>query len=72
MNIVLTFSIPGIDYSAHLGGMIGGFLTASAIKANNIPDKNGERFFALLIVFFIAAGAFYFGLSNAHNLSYGH
>jgi rhomboid protease GluP len=72
MNIVLTFSIPGIDYSAHLGGMVGGFLTAYAIKVNNIPGKRNERFAAFLLVLFIAAVAFYFGLSNAHNLIYGH
>jgi rhomboid protease GluP len=68
INIFITFSIPGIDYSAHLGGLVGGFLTAYAVKVNNVPGKSSERFWALLMVIFIAAIAFYYGLNNAHNL----
>jgi rhomboid protease GluP len=72
INIFITFSIPGIDYSAHLGGLIGGFITAYAIKVNNVPGKSNERFWALLMVIFIAAVAFYYGLSNAQSLFNSH
>jgi Uncharacterized membrane protein (homolog of Drosophila rhomboid) len=64
INVAIGFSMPGIDNFAHLGGLSGGFLTAYAIKANQEAGKSKERFLMLLAVIFIAAAAFYYGLSR--------
>jgi rhomboid protease GluP len=66
INIFITFSIPGIDYFAHLGGLVGGFLTAYAIKVNDVPGKSNEKLLAFLGVLFIGVVAFYYGLMNIH------
>jgi rhomboid protease GluP len=64
LNIFLTLAIPGIDYTAHLGGLIGGFLTAYAIKVNNETGKIREQLTLITIVTLIAVLAFYYGLRN--------
>ena len=32
LNVVITFSIPGIDWRAHVGGFVGGFAIAYLVK----------------------------------------
>ncbi len=64
MNIVIGFSMPGIDNFAHLGGLGGGFLTAYALKVSNEKTKILERMILFIMVFFLAVLAFYYGLMN--------
>jgi rhomboid protease GluP len=62
LNIALTLLIPGIDYTAHLGGLAGGFLTAYAVKVNDEVEKSQERWVRLGLVILIGLVAFYYGL----------
>ena len=40
LNLLLGFVIPGIDMSAHIGGLIGGFALSMAV---GISNKTGTR-----------------------------
>ena len=33
LNLIITFTVPGIDWRAHIGGLIGGYLIAQALIA---------------------------------------
>ena len=70
INIVIGFSMAGIDNFAHIGGLTGGFLTAYAIKVNTDSGKLRQRILALGAVLLIAYGGFYYGLHNKYNLGF--
>lgn len=57
VNLILGFMIPGIDISAHLGGLIGGLLLSyqvGVVNKEKIKDKiNGLIIILILIVFLI-------------------
>lgn len=62
INIAIFFMIPNIDSFAHLGGLVGGFLTAFAIKVKSEPEKWRVRLNTYLVVFFIAMVGLLYGL----------
>ena len=62
VNLVIGFSIPGIDNFAHIGGLIGGFLISKALGVNTkdkTSDKvNGYVLSAIYLAFLIFLGIF--------------
>lgn len=56
-NLLLGFMMPGIDNTAHIGGLIGGVLAAMALgvqrKENNIQKINGWVVLIIYYVFFL-------------------
>lgn len=57
LNLIIGFVIPGIDISAHLGGLIGGVLVSMAIgigdKGRRNDQINGIIVYVLMIAFMI-------------------
>lgn len=62
VNLVIGFSLPGIDNFAHIGGLIGGFLISKALGVNTkdkTSDKvNGYVLSAIYLAFLIFLGIF--------------
>ncbi len=62
INLVLGFMIPGIDYFAHLGGLIGGVLMSMAVglkyKSKKQENINGIILSIIFIAFLIYMGIF--------------
>lgn len=62
VNLVIGFSIPGIDNFAHIGGLVGGFLISKALGVNTkdkTSDKvNGYVLSAIYLAFLIFLGIF--------------
>lgn len=62
INLVIGFMIPGIDNFAHIGGLIGGYLSAMALgideKATTRERINAIVPLIILILFFIYLGIF--------------
>lgn len=56
-NLALGFIIPNISISAHLGGLIGGFLTSMAVgiqTKNNKQDKANAIIVLILLILFLS------------------
>ena len=55
LNLLIGLLIPGIDLTAHIGGLIGGYLTAMAVGIESKSQKrdmmNGWIVLILLIAF---------------------
>lgn len=50
INLVMSFLLPSIDINAHLGGLVGGFLTSFAVGLPQIDNKGVSRLFLLLLL----------------------
>ena len=68
LNAGLGFSIPRIDNFAHLGGLIGGFLAANALKLRETVFYKYALAWVLLLG--VAVGGFYAGFHQPVNLYY--
>ena len=59
VNLILGFSISGIDNSAHIGGLIGGYLGTMIVglkyKSTNRESINGLIVYVLLTIFLLYA-----------------
>lgn len=60
INLVLGLIRPNIDMAGHLGGLVGGFIAASAVRLNYEKWWNGKRFiyYALALVVIIVPTVF--------------
>ena len=62
INLVIGFSLPGIDNFAHIGGLIGGFLISKALGVNTRDKKsdkiNGYVLSSIYLAFLIFLGIF--------------
>lgn len=62
LNLILGFTIPGIDNLAHIGGLIGGYLATMAVgipnKSNKSERINGTIVLILYLLFLIFMGIF--------------
>ena len=61
LNLLLGFTLPGVDNFAHLGGLVGGFLSTMAVGISVKKDNrlNGIIFTILYIGFLIFMNFFY-------------
>ncbi len=69
INVVYGFMNVRIDNHAHIGGLIGGFLTTGAVytsKGKNGKEK-GIKIASLLLIIAVLAGALYYGFTNNEN-----
>ncbi|MCY8099950.1 rhomboid family intramembrane serine protease [Bacillus haynesii] len=64
LNLGLGFTISNVDNAGHIGGLIGGLLTALAV---GIPGKKRplQRLAGWVLIFVIGGGALYFGTHSA-------
>ena len=49
INLLIGFTIPGIDVIAHIGGLIGGFMMSKALGVDG-KNKKAERINCLIFV----------------------
>jgi membrane associated rhomboid family serine protease len=50
INLVISFTVPGISVGAHVGGLVGGFLAAMAIRAADERRASALGFAACLVL----------------------
>ncbi len=67
INISYGFTHSGIDNYAHLGGLVGGFLTASALGYTGERSRPLRRIVMALAVLALAAGGVYRGFTSEEN-----
>jgi rhomboid protease GluP len=63
LNLILGFSVPMIDNSAHLGGLLGGFLAAFTVQLPR-QQKSIKQLFTLTFLFAISVLFIMYGVSN--------
>jgi membrane associated rhomboid family serine protease len=56
LNLILTFSIPGISWQAHIGGLIVGILLAVAMAYAPAKSRNAVQAGATAVILVILAG----------------
>lgn len=62
LNVIIGFSLAGIiDNFAHLGGLIGGFLTAGVTRVKAHPDQFPSRYLFLAVTLLLTALGLYYG-----------
>ncbi|WP_458412495.1 rhomboid family intramembrane serine protease [Schinkia sp. CFF1] len=61
INLAFGFLVPVVDNSAHIGGLIGGFLASAIVHLPKHKLLIGRQIGAFLLLFFITAAALYFG-----------
>ena len=54
INLIIGFTTPGIDNAAHIGGLIGGALSAMALGINENQDKSSKINGIILLLAYIA------------------
>lgn len=58
LNLIIGFAVPGIDVACHIGGLIGGFLSAMVVGIPNIDNKKDKVNGTILLLIFIAFMAY--------------
>lgn len=61
LNLAFGFMLPGIDNFAHIGGLVGGYLSTMALGVNEKSTKK-EKFNGFLVLFILWAFLLYVGL----------
>ncbi len=64
LNLIISFSIPGISYGGHIGGLIGGALAAAALR---FGDVRRNQVLALVSCAAIGVAAFAGSIAVAHS-----
>jgi len=64
INLIISFSIPGISWGGHIGGLIGGALAMLVLRAG---DARRAPALAAVACVVIAAGAFAGSIASAHS-----
>ena len=54
INLIIGFTTPGIDNAAHIGGLLGGVLSAMALGINEQQDKSSKLNGIILLLTYIA------------------
>lgn len=67
INLVYGFIIPGIDNSAHLGGLAGGFLVSGSIGLNGKKSWYLNKQLYLILTVVLTISGLYFGFNNKQN-----
>lgn len=58
LNLIIGFAVPGIDVACHIGGLIGGFLSAMVVGIPGIETKKDKVNGTILLLIFIAFMAY--------------
>lgn len=58
LNLIIGFAIPGIDVACHIGGLIGGFLSAMMVGIPDIDNKKDKVNGTILLLIFIGFMAY--------------
>lgn len=53
LNLIIGFAVPGIDVACHIGGLIGGFLSAMMVGIPDIDNKKDKVNGTILLLIFI-------------------
>ena len=64
LNLVISFSIPGISYAGHIGGLIGGAVAAAVLR---FGDVRRNQVLALIGCVAIGVAAFAGSIATAHS-----
>jgi rhomboid protease GluP len=67
LNLGYGFTITGIDNSAHIGGLIGGFLTSGAVLPSKKKRWYTNRLFYLCFTLVLALSGLIYGFNNTQN-----
>ncbi len=65
LNLIISFSIPGISYGGHIGGLIGGALAGLLLRAGDLRKVPPALAAAACVV--LAAAAFAGSVASAHS-----
>lgn len=68
INLGYGFSVSGIDNSAHLGGLIGGFLAIGMLSKSEKKKWYTNRILYLFMLIATAVGGLYYGFHNDQSL----
>ena len=58
LNLIIGFAVPGIDVACHIGGLIGGFLSAMMVGIPDIDNKKDKVNGTILLLIFIGFMAY--------------
>ncbi len=58
LNLIIGFAVPGIDVVCHIGGLIGGFLSAMMVGIPDIDNKKDKVNGTILLLIFIGFMAY--------------
>ena len=58
LNLIIGFAVPGIDVACHIGGLIGGFLSAMMVGIPDIHNKKDKVNGTILLLIFIGFMAY--------------
>jgi membrane associated rhomboid family serine protease len=64
LNLIISFTIPGISYGGHIGGLIGGALAGLALRAGDVRKVPALATAACVV---LAAAAFGGAVASAHS-----
>ncbi|WLR49786.1 rhomboid family intramembrane serine protease [Bacillus tianshenii] len=63
INLVFGFTVPMIDNSAHIGGLVGGFLASAVVSLPNVR-KAGRSSLAVVLLSALGVGFVWYGMTN--------
>lgn len=67
INIAYGFSQAGIDNFAHMGGLLGGFLTSGIVKLNEVSSKWLKRPVFMIVTILVLVLSLTYGFTNSQN-----
>ncbi len=69
-NLIYGFTSPRIDNFAHIGGLIGGFLTSGIVKLRGISNKLLSRPVFITATIVVVITGLYYGFNSNRNIEY--